>query len=142
MMASLSGPCLLFCCACVASAVLQHLACCCLCVRCLMHAACSAGSSFVLFWPVHPQGHPMLVSALPLQCRARCQRRSMQPSAISDDSAHGMTLTGPKNNPVFGSDAEAQAQVKLEQDLEGSISPLEPVTPNPPQRHCDPHHYR
>ena len=55
---------------------------------------------------------------------------------MTDDSAHGMT------NPAFESDEEAKAQMKLEQYLEGSVSPLEPVSPNPPQRHCDPDHYR
>ena len=61
----------------------------------------------------------------------------MAPSAITDDSAHGMT------NPAFEpSEEEAKAQMKLQQDLEGAVSPLEPVTLNPPRRHCDPHNYR
>lgn len=64
---------------------------------------------------------------------------------MSDDSAHntGMTVADPKlDSLVFGSNEEARARVKVEQDLEGAISPFEPVTPNPSQRHRDPHHYR
>ena len=64
---------------------------------------------------------------------------------MSDDSAHntGMTVAETKlDSLVFGASEEARARVKVEQDLEGAISPFEPVTPNPCQRHRDPHHYR
>ena len=69
----------------------------------------------------------------------------MQPSSMPDDSAHGTNLSAPDpkiHSPAFEPDAEAQAQIKVQKDLEGAVSPLDPAALNPPQRHCDPHHYR
>ena len=69
----------------------------------------------------------------------------MQPSSMPDDSAHGTNLSAPEpklNSPAFDPGAEAQAQIKVQKDLEGAVSPLDPAALNPPQRHCDPHHYR
>ena len=68
----------------------------------------------------------------------------MQPSTMPDDSAHGTNLSAPDpkiHSPAFEPDAEAQAQMKVQKDLEGAVSPLDPAL-NPPQRHCDPHRYR
>lgn len=71
----------------------------------------------------------------------------MQPSVMPDDSAHDGDIDrnapDPKIcNAAYESSENAQPEMKLQQDLEGAVSPLEPVIPNPPARHCDPHHYR
>lgn len=66
---------------------------------------------------------------------------------MPDDSAHGGDIDRNAPDPeVYSSAIEpneiAQPDLMLQQDLEGAVSPLEPVIPNPPRRHCDPHHYR